>query len=44
MRPYGGSDIASNFGVCIDFVGAYIYAPTMRPYGGLDIAVNNYGL
>ena len=26
MRPYLGSDIAPNFGVCIDFVGAYIYA------------------
>jgi hypothetical protein len=31
MRPYGGSDLQIEFGVCIGFVGAYIYAPNLQP-------------
>jgi hypothetical protein len=27
MRPYDGSDLHIEFGVCIVIVGAYIYAP-----------------
>ncbi len=29
MRPYDGSDLHIEFGVCIVIVGAYIYAPNL---------------